>query len=158
MSKKLSPVPKSPLRAGNDSLTDNDTVNFVAGMQISLSGSTQIKTLGKSGSDLLLGFGQNSSIKITGAKSTDTLKVVGAGGAVTLLADTFDLDDSLTFNSNNYSVKVAKNFFVFLFRVTIFIWLALHFQMSRLLTPTTSQTKLLYPATIKTVTIYAISR
>ncbi len=88
----------------------NDTVNFVSGMQISLSGSTQIKTLGKSGSDLLLGFGKNSSIKVTGAKSTDTLKVSDASGSVTLVAGKFDLADSLTFNSKNSSVTVAKNF------------------------------------------------
>ena len=88
----------------------NDTVNFVAGMQISLSGSTQIKTLGKSGSDLLLGFGKNSSVKITGAKSTDTLKVSDASGSVTLVAGKFDLANSLTFNSKNSSVTVAKNF------------------------------------------------
>lgn len=88
----------------------NDTVNFVSGMQISLSGSTQIKTLGKSGSDLLLGFGKNSSVKVTGAKSTDTLKVSDASGSVTLLAGKFDLANSLTFNSKNSSVTVAKNF------------------------------------------------
>ena len=88
----------------------NDTVNFVAGMQISLSGSTQIKTLGKSGSDLVLGFGKNSSVKVTGAKSTDTLKVSNASESVTLVAGKFDLADSLTFNSKNSSVKVAKNF------------------------------------------------
>ena len=89
----------------------NDTVNFVSGMQFSLSGSTQIKTLGKSGSDLVLGFGKNSSVKVTGAKSSDTLKVSDASGSVTLVAGKFDLADSLTFNSKNSSVTVAKNFF-----------------------------------------------
>lgn len=88
----------------------NDTVNFVAGMQISLSGSTQIKTLGKSGSDLLLGFGKNSSVKVTGAKSTDTLKASDVNGSVTLVAGKFDLANSLTFNSKNSSVTVDKNF------------------------------------------------
>ena len=88
----------------------NDSVNFVAGMHISLSGSTQIKTLGKSGSDLLLGFGKNSSIKVTGSKSSDTLKVSDASGSVTLVAGKFDLANSLTFNSKNSSVAVDKNF------------------------------------------------
>ena len=89
----------------------NDTINFVAGMQISLTGSTQIKTLGKSGYDLMLGFDKNSSVKVTGAKSSDSLKVSNASGSVTLVAGKFDLADSLTFNSKNSSVTVAKNFF-----------------------------------------------
>ena len=88
----------------------NDSVNFVAGMHISLSGSTQIKTLGKSDSDLLLGFGKNSSVKVTGAKSTDTIKVSDASRSVTLIAGKFDLANSLTFNSKNSSVTVDKNF------------------------------------------------
>ena len=86
-----------------------DTVNFVKGMQISLSGSTEIKTLGKSGDDLVLGFGKNSSITVTGTKSTDTLKVAGKS-TITLEADKFDLAKSLTFSKKSDSVKVAKDF------------------------------------------------
>ena len=87
-----------------------DTVTYAKGMQISLSGSTEIKSLGKSGSDLVLGFGKNSSINITGTTTADSLKVTSSTSSVTLLADKFDLAKNLTFNSKNSSVKVAKNF------------------------------------------------
>ena len=88
----------------------NDKVNYVKGLQVSLSGSTEIKTLGKKDSTLVLGFGKNSSISVTGAKTADTLKVASSSGSVTLSADKFDLASKLTFNSKNSSVKVAKNF------------------------------------------------
>ena len=87
-----------------------DTVNFVKGMQISLSGSTEIKTLDKSGSDIVLGFGKNSSVKVTGVKDGDEFKVIGSDGSLIVDASKFDLASKLTFNSANTSVKVAKDF------------------------------------------------
>lgn len=87
-----------------------DKANYVKGLQVSLSGNTSIKALGKKDSTLVLGFGKNSSISVTGAKDTDTLTVVSGSDSVTLSADKFDLASKLTFNSKNSSVKVAKNF------------------------------------------------
>ena len=88
----------------------NDKVNCIKGLQVSLSGSTEIKELGKKDSTLVLGFGKNSSMSVTGAKETDTLKVTSRSGSVTLYAGKFDLANSLTFNRKNSSVKVAKDF------------------------------------------------
>ena len=46
----------------------NDTVNYVKGLAVSLSGNTELKTSNKSNSNIVLGFGKNSSIKVTDDK------------------------------------------------------------------------------------------
>lgn len=54
----------------------NDTVNFANGFAVSLSGSTEVKSLAKSDSEFVLGFGNNSSITVTDI-GDDTFEIFG---------------------------------------------------------------------------------
>ena len=88
----------------------NDTVNYVKGFTVSLSGNTELKTANKSNSNLVLGFGKNSSIKVTGVDNNSTVKLVGKDSSVTLDVARFALADYLTFNKSNTTATIAKNF------------------------------------------------
>ncbi len=75
-----------------------DSVNFVEGLKISLSGSAEIKSISQNDSDIILDFGRNSSVTVTDAGEIGSFELLGKKQNLTVNPRKFALVDDLAFD------------------------------------------------------------
>lgn len=85
-----------------------DTVNYAAGLQISLNGTMKPTSLAQNNTNLIINLGKGDSITVT--DMGDTLKTVNKNESLIIEKSKLTLGEKLTFDSKSTSVTIGSSF------------------------------------------------